>query len=328
MKKMWIFVVLIILILSLFWQCSREDSQPFSRDAEQEIALLPAQASGLGFLNIKAIRESPFFAMVKENLEENPFYSKDYQEFLDATGLDIRKDIEELYFCLIPEENQEKPELFALIKGNYDPQKITEYILQNSDEGEVVTSSYAEHTIYNLDDDKFAFCFADNSRLILGNENQLKTWLDRTGERKKTRITAEMQRRLKDVRYKGEAWVSMDAKGFVEKMMNEMNRHSREGRFEALKSLQNMNASAKFDERLSFHGMSQFSDKENAKLFHDALKGFIATAKLSVSQDRKAVDVLNKINTEIRGDRIILDFKMSKEDINRLKKKKEELAVL
>ena len=328
MKKKWLFATLIIISFCLFWDCSREDSQPLSRDVEYEIALLPAQSSGLGFLNVKAIRESPFFAMVKENLEENPFYSEDYQEFMDATGLDIRKDVEELYFCLIPEEDQEKPELFALIKGTYDPQKITEYILQKSDEGDVVSTSYDEHTIYQLDDDKFAFCFADNSRLILGNENQLKAWLDRSGEQQKPRIAAELQQRIKDVRYKGEAWVSMDAKGFLEKMMSEMYRHAQEGRFEALKSLQNMNASAKFNEKLSFHGMSQFSDKEKAGLFHDALKGIIAAAKLSVSNDRKAVDVLNKIDIDIKGEKIIIDFKMSKEDIDRLKNKKEPLATL
>ena len=89
-----------------------------------------------------------------------------------------------------------------------------------------------------------------------------------------------------------------------------------------------MNASIKFDEKLTFHGMSQFSDKEKAQLFHDALKGFIATAKLSMSKDRKAVDVLNKIQTDIKGKEIIIEFEMSKEDIDRLKKGNKQLALM
>jgi len=327
MKKKWFILLLTLLNVMFLMNCTQPDSQPLSQNAEYELALLPAQSSGLGFLNIQVIRESPFFNMVEDNLEENPFYSEDYQEFMDATGLDIRKDITEIYFCLIPGESKDKPEMFALIKGNYDPQKMTEYILQKSDDDEVVPVPHGEHTLYQLDDENIAFCFADNTRLILGSADQLRSWLDKSGKRKESKISQELQRRIKDVRYKGEAWVSMDAQGFIESMMQEMDRHAEEGRFDALRSLQYLNASAKFDEKLSFHGMSQFSDKEKAKLFHDALKGFIATAKLSMSQDRKAVDVLNKIHTDLKGDKIIIDLKMSKEDVERLSKKKEELAI-
>ena len=328
MRKNLVFIVIIIFILAVFVQCSREYSEPLSTEMARELALLPPSAAGLGYLNIKAVKESPFFSMVEENLEENPLYSDDYHEFMEATGLDIRKDIDELYMCVVPKEGQERPELFALIKGTYDSRKIIDYIMKNSDEDEIISKSYAQQTIYQLEDEKFSICFADDNRLVLGNEDQIKFWLDNYREQKEHRMANDLQRRIEDVRYKGGAWMSINAKGFIDGMMNEIDHHTRKGRFEALKSLQNMNASIKFDEKLTFHGMSQFSDKEKAQLFHDALKGFIATAKLSMSKDRKAVDVLNKIQTDIKGKKIIIEFEMSKEDIDRLKKGNKQLALM
>ena len=80
MRKKLVFIVIIIFILAVFVQCSREYSEPLSSEMARELALLPPSAAGLGYLNIKAVKESPFFSMVEENLEENPFYSDDYQE--------------------------------------------------------------------------------------------------------------------------------------------------------------------------------------------------------------------------------------------------------
>ena len=102
MKQKIIYMLMIILVLTVFFQCSRDHSEALSSEMTRELALLPSSAVGLGYLNIKGVKKSPFYAMVKKNLEENPFYSDDYQEFMEATGMDIREDIDELYFSMNP----------------------------------------------------------------------------------------------------------------------------------------------------------------------------------------------------------------------------------
>jgi len=330
MRQKLVFIVIMTFILAAFVQCSREHSESLSSEMARELALLPAPVAGLGYLNIKAVKESPFFSMVKENLEENPFYSDEYQEFIEATGLDIRRDIDELFICVHPEPEDDDHDLFVLVKGTYHSEKIMDYIMKKSaDEGVKITSeNIAQKTIYNLPGEDFSLCFADNNRLILGHKNKIKTWLDNFNKNVEPGGENALQNRVRAVRYKGEGWLSIDAQEMVSKMIREIDHPSREGRFEALESLQEMNASVKFEEKMKFYGTGQFSDPEKAQLFHDALKGLIATAKLSMSKDRKAVDVLNKIQTNSKGKEIVIEFEMSKEDIEKLKKEGKEVTII
>jgi len=330
MRQKLILIAIIVLVLAEFWQCSRKPSEPLSAEMEQELALLPSAAAGLGYLNIKSIKESPFFSMVKQNLEENPFYSDDYEEFMEATGLDIRRDIDEIYLSVNPGSESDENGLFVLVKGTYQSEKIMDYIMKScEDEGkELVSENYAEQTIYNLPEEDFSICFTDKNRLLFGNKIQIKTWLDKFSERTPPSLEIALQERIRSVRYKNEGWLNIDPREMLAEMREEIGHHNWEDRFDALESLQNMNASVKFDDKMKFHGIGQFSDPEKAQLFHDALKGLIATAKLSVSKDRKAVDVLNKIQTHSKGKEIRIEFEMSKEDIDKLRREKEEIAIL
>jgi hypothetical protein len=330
MRQKLFYMLLIILMLTVFFQCSRDHSETLSSEMAKELALLPSSAAGLGYLNIKAAKESPFYSMVRRNLEENPFYSDDYQEFMEATGMDIREDIDELYFSINPEMEEEETELFLLIKGSYQPDKIVDYILKTAaiEDEEIVTEKYTQHTIYTLPDEDFSICFADDNRLIFGTSNQIKTWLDKFIKSTDTELETAVRERIRAIRHKNGGWLSVDTREIFPQIMEEIEHHARDGRFEALESLQNMNASVQFKEKMKFHGIGQFNDPEKAQLFHDALKGLIAGAKLSVSKDRKAVDVLNKIQTENKGKKIIVEFEMSKDDIEKLKQEREEVAVL
>ena len=174
--------------------------------------------------------------------------------------MDIRRDIDEMYICVNPEPEDEDHDLFGLIKGTYQSEKIVGYILEQSknEDEEIVSESYAQQTIYNLPDEEFSLCFADNNRLLFGNNSQIKTWLDKFSGDTGLGAEAALQQRIQAVKYKGEGWLSIDAREMVTKMMREIDHHTREGRFEALESLQDMNASVKFEEKMKFYGTGQF----------------------------------------------------------------------
>jgi len=81
-------------------------------------------------------------------------------------------------------------------------------------------------------------------------------------------------------------------------------------------------------DKLLFDGKGEFSDAQNAELFHDAIKGMIATVKISVSGDREAVDVFNKIKIDQDRNWVTGKFEMSKEDIEKLLKSSPKEIVL
>ncbi len=133
---------------------------------------------------------------------------------------------------------------------------------------------------------------------------------------------------MEKMRYKNGVCLTMDAQAMIHDVMDEVN-HWDEGRkLQALKSVEDLYFSMEATDEIRFEGKGKFSDAQNAELFHDAIKGMIATVKISVSGDRDAVDVFNKINIDHDGDWVTGNFKMSKEDIEKLMKTHPEEIVL
>ena len=69
----------------------------------------------------------------------------------------------------------------------------------------------------------------------------------------------------------------------------------------AMKSLQGVLLSAQIEEQAKLYGEALCDNEENSRLLAQAAKGALATAKLSVSDDRDAVDMLNRIDVELKG---------------------------
>jgi hypothetical protein len=327
MKKPILMFSVISLLTLTAWQCAIERTEPISQQISEELALFPANATGVGYANMAAMRESPFFSMMQKRWDNGLGYSDEYQEFMEKTGLDLRKDINEVYFSIAPTEIKRKPSILVVIKGSYNPDKIIEFIESESKEDEVGEESYKDFTLYNLNNDNILFSFTDHNRLIFGNATLVKSWLRQFKEDKKKEIDSDLSKRLDLLKYKSGAWFVLDAENMIEEMMKEMQRHPEARRFTGLKSLKDFSFSMKVEDKLWFSGVGKFSDEEKAELFQDAVKGFISTMKLSVSEDRQAVDVLNKINVKHKGNRVMMDFEMSQEDIEKLQAKRPKIAL-
>jgi hypothetical protein len=98
--------------------------------------------------------------------------------------------------------------------------------------------------------------------------------------------------------------------------------------FSSLESVEQVNISFRLTEQFRLDSYGNFADDEKAGLFYDALKGFVAAAKLSVSDDRSAVDILNKIKIEQDGRSVRMHFEMSQEEIRKMVDKEYKIASL
>jgi len=318
-------ILLVVILVGI--KCSGDRQESLSNSMAAELALLPESSAGVGHINIQNLRESPFYEMMQDNFSRTPFHSREYQEFMDATGIDLRKDIHEIYFGISPRKEEEKAEFLAVIKGDFDPAKIMNYISGKEDYSEIMQENYQGQPFYRIPEEQLAFSFVEQSRLILGKEGMVQAWLDENSSGKKASLSAGLEKQIKSLKYKSGAWFTLDARMFAEAFSEELQRHSEGKHLQALEALQDFNFSMKADKKLWFSGIGNFSDNEKAKLFQDALKGLIAAAKLSVSEDREAVNVLNKIGIRVKGKRVLLDFKMDKEDIDRLRAHRDKIAL-
>ncbi len=324
MKKFVFLFVIIVLVITVNMNCEREKAEPLSNTMAREIAMLPGEAPGMGYLNIREMKESPFFSIFEDKMDQDAFYSEEYREFMDATGLDIRKDIHEIYFCFFPGES---PQFLAVVLGDFRPEAIMDYVRKEMKDEEMTEESYGAYTLYGTGQQEVTVSFAGTRRLIAGNADMVKQWIDNFTSEKQEKMTTETLERLRTIKFKSHAWMSLQTADMMDRIIDDMQRHTEGSRFQGLRSLQQVNFSMKLNQKLNFAGVTVFASAENASLFKEALEGWIATAKLAVSNERKAVDVLNKIDVSNWGQEVLIRFEMTPEDIRTLRSKDLKIAL-
>ena len=293
MKKSIVVFVSILLLGMLLWQCERSMA-PVSSAMKKELSRLPESAIGMTYVNVSKIKQSEFFGMFEEKFETKLSRDEDYREFTEATGFDFTKDVDEMFITFAPGQSRNDKKFLAVIKGNFDEDKIIGFVSEKDGDHELKSESHGDHTVYRVEDKPVRFSFPDETTLIVGVEEFVNSWLD--GDK----TTDKWIERMEKMRYKNGICATMDAKTMIQDIMTEVNEWDEGKRLQALKSVEDAYFSAEATDQVRFEGRGKFSDAQNAELFHDAIKGMIATVKISVSGDRDAVDVFNKI--KIRND--------------------------
>lgn len=321
-----IFFVLLILITVTLWQCARERMEPLSSGMAKELALLPS-TSGLAYLNLGKIRQSPFYEMMQDSLRNHMRNHRELDEFQEATGFDIRKDVNEVYVAFDPDPRRHKGDFLLVAIANYDPQKLTDYIMSKDEEGRLTKENYNDFELYRIGDKDYVFCFASANYMVGGKEDMVTTWLDNFKNGKGDAAAGkEILERVKQVKYKNGGWFLLNTAHLVDKIMDEMGNQEQMSKFDALRSVENIQMSMDVNNEIKFDGAGKFSDADKAQLFHDAIKGALATVKLSLSNDRDAVDVINKIHIKTDRESVRIDGKMSRGDVEKLINHRRALA--
>lgn len=315
MKRILLLSMLIMMGAFLF-SCTVEE-QTISKDMSQQLALLPDDANMVGYMNFNKIKDSEFFQMFMDSTKGHPFKDQEYLDFVAESGLDLQKDIHEIYLAARMDTDDPVRNGLIIVKGNFDPQKIMDYVRKKSETKEYAEESYQDWKLYTMDMEKKAFCFADNSTFVAGEMMSVKDWLNRS-TKKASQLSETMLDRIANLRYKNSAWFTMDADPIIKNLRQEQMQ-----KMNGIESLKNISASMDLTEEFKFYGESQFTSREKAELFRDAIKGLIATGKLSMSEDREVIDILNSIDVDAENDRVEIDFKFTKEEIQKLMERKD-----
>ena len=119
---------------------------------------------------------------------------------------------------------------------------------------------------------------------------------------------------IKELKFKSYAWMVMEAKPFLD----QIRRHDIADRLQGVYNIDNASFTMNLSDNFRFNGQCECSDEEKAELLRDAIKGAIAAAKLSVSEDRDAIDILNKIEISVEGKQVSANSDMSRKEIEKL----------
>src|SRR5579875_968756 len=135
--KITLVVVAVILVLLAFAVYLRKKAPP-------EAARLLPESDGIVYINLRPLRAATHFD--KRPVQHDP----DYQKFIDETGIQFERDLDEVAFALhrMPDPSGPNgPVAFSeVFVGHFDGRKLTKFLEDEARSQE----SYAGHTIYSI----------------------------------------------------------------------------------------------------------------------------------------------------------------------------------
>ena len=322
MKTRILLLFSIMLFLTVIISCVQERKHPVSAEMESQIALLPQDAGIFGYVNIKRLSNAEFSHFFVDSAKKHIMQQGDFLEFVEQTGLDPEKDIREVYFAGKLETNGKTPPGLVVVKGEFDPEKIVSFLLEKEEHNRILKEDYKDNNLYLIEEKASAFCFANNQTLIGGGVEQVKTWLDNQHSDKVSLSGNKLLlQELENMKYKEGMWLSLNPKVWKEQLKGK-----RLPDFKGLDELKNLGFSLDITDKLQFSARGAFTDAERAKLFEEAIKGFVAAGKLSVSDDREVIDILNNIDVQADGSNVKVDFEINEQDAKKVIEKKKKIS--
>jgi len=175
MKKLSVVSMALVLCVAFFISCAPQPSAPKAGSARVDdmLTLIPKEVQGVFFVDVHKAVSTEF---VDKQLKEEDAQEK-YQEFIQETGIDPKKDIYFLAAGLTKGLGGKEQEGVVILNLKYDKEALLAKVKE--EEGELREEDYNGITLYSGGDDKEkAGAFLDDSNIILGNKETVKTAID------------------------------------------------------------------------------------------------------------------------------------------------------
>jgi hypothetical protein len=148
--------------------------------AKEDLALVPKESDIILMANIARMRNTAMWKKLVDVRDSDVQGKKDYDEFVQKTGLDPFKQLESV-FAAFPQGGSDSKEFAAVIRGTFDEQKLVQWAREQAKkEGrDISTSDYNGKKLYTDTQKGEAFAtFLDGKTLIIGGKEWIKKVVD------------------------------------------------------------------------------------------------------------------------------------------------------
>ncbi|HEY6386494.1 MAG TPA: hypothetical protein VIX91_12510 [Candidatus Acidoferrum sp.] len=185
-------IVAVLVLAALVLYGYQQWSGSGSSSRSELLALMPADASVVLFIDLDALRQSPFLAELYK-WAPPPKADADYAQFLQSTGFNYESDLNRASIALV--KRGQDSTLFAVADGRFDRKKIAAYASQT---GTLGTRDGKE--IFSVPvaggSRRITFTFLRNNRIALTNDASLDSSLSQPHADSDTQAWRERFRRL------------------------------------------------------------------------------------------------------------------------------------
>jgi hypothetical protein len=315
MKKLSVVSMAFVLCVAFFISCAPQPSAPKAGSARVDdmLTLIPKDVQGVFFVDVHKAASTEF--MDKQLKEEDA--QEKYQEFVQETGIDPKKDIYFLAAGLSKGLGEKKQEGVVILNLKYDKEALLAKVKE--EEGELSEEDYNGITLYSWGDDKEkAGAFLDDSNIILGSKETVKTAID-TYQRKTENVLKNQELVSLITKTNKEAifWGAMLIP--PEAMKKATSQNPMLSTFEAI------TAAALYFDYKSKNIIAEIKvvseDETKNKQIVDALNGFKAMGAMAAAKEPEVGELLDKIEISSGPDHAKIYAVIPEELINKLKSK-------
>lgn len=337
MKKPMTYVLL--LSLAIFAAgCSKTKTTSLPSAVDQHLAWIPQAVNGVAYFDARSLRQSELGKALEKDFSEGMAEmrkDRHFRKMLEAAGFDFEKNFHSV-LAGFHGGAHDSAKTFALVAtGNFDEQKIIATINAERDSleehygererHELITETYNGKTIYVVKErGEKAFYFPDAHTLVAGGKDWVQAIIDGNTADRSVKQNAAVVELMNKIRFKDQCWFVANTAEVMERMAEEMGESRDFKGTRAVKAVQNVVFSGHVGEKAELYGEAVCDNEENSRLLADAAKGALATAKLAVSDDREAVDMLNRIDIDVKGKSVEFAANLDKAFFDKLREKAEK----
>lgn len=180
MKKLATFGIVIVFALFSFISCEKELAGPKAGEAKAKdmLRLFPSDVQGVFFIDF---HRAMAIEAIDKLIGDQEIYEK-YQEFVEKTGIDPKKDIYFIAAAITKEMGKKEQGGAAVINLKYNRETLLPLIKENLEEEEELTEEeYNGFTLYTVkkeDKRDVSFAFIDDSNISGGDTDDIKSIID------------------------------------------------------------------------------------------------------------------------------------------------------
>ncbi len=289
-----------LMLVSLWLACgSPQSGDPFSPQVVDTITMLPVDASVMGYLDAHALRTSEFGSFL---YKENVSALKDlepYRFLQQLLGWDPLEQTDDLYWTLNADKNPEQG-FFLLARGDFDLEVLFSSLKINTPDIKLMREERDGHLFYDIDIQDFQIRVMDKEIMVIGQESDVISWEQGFSGTRKTSLEGAVKSRidaLNRLQVKSGLWLWLDPSAIDLDVSSDV--------------VENVVLGAEFMDRLKMHSKISCKDTDAAETVSQAIKGMLATLKLSATDDRQVIDLINDIETSVNKSTIDLNTELT-----------------
>jgi hypothetical protein len=175
----------------------------------QVMALYPAEAGELAFVDLQAARRSPHYAQLKAQVLPENF--RDLEAWADRLGVEFDKNVDRLSWVFVDTGDPANSDFAGLAEGTFYLDAIRKVAARSK----LAQRTFRDATVYSLGENKrgieFLLAFPDNARLVFGYRPLVEGILSRAAGGGKGLLDNSVMRGLmEEVNRRAPVWVVLD----------------------------------------------------------------------------------------------------------------------